>query len=185
MTTQELLPIAMRIRMQRELHEYSLDAAAKACNMSPEKYAEIETGTVDIPISLLYSLSSLFDVEITTLLTGEEPKLRVYSLVRAGKGIDVDRHKEYRYQSLAYKFQNKKAEPFYVTADPKPEGTPVSLNTHIGHEFDYVLKGRLRVVIGKADLVLEEGDSLYFDSSYPHGMQAVGDQSAVFLAIVL
>jgi len=39
-------------------------------------------------------------------------------------------------------------------------------------------------ITGKA-LVLEEGDSIFFDSNYPHGMAAIGGKSAKFLAIIM
>lgn len=72
-----------------------------------------------------------------------------------------------------------------MTAGPVPAGTPLVLNTHEGQEFDYVLRGRLRMQVNGKELLLEEGDSIYFNSGYPHGMQAVGAEEAVFLAIVI
>lgn len=61
-------------------------------------------------------------VEPSALLTGGEPKLHVYCLTRAGKGVGIDRRKEYRYKSLAYNFGNKVAEPFLVTARGRARG---------------------------------------------------------------
>ena len=48
-----------------------------------------------------------------------------------------------------------------------------------------VLKGSLKIQIGSHSVVLNEGDSVYFDSSTPHGMIAVGGQDCEFYAIVL
>ena len=50
---------------------------------------------------------------------------------------------------------------------------------------NYVLEGTVRVTIGKNDLVLNEGDSLYFDPTLPHGQRAVGEKGAKFLTIIL
>jgi quercetin dioxygenase-like cupin family protein len=66
-----------------------------------------------------------------------------------------------------------------------PDGEDIHLNSHPGQEFNYVLEGTLKIVIDGHELVLEVGDSLYFDATKPHGMQAIGDQTARFLAIIL
>ena len=97
----------------------------------------------------------------------------------------MERRKEYQYQSLAYNFGGKVAEPFIVTAGPVPAGTPLVVNTHEGQEFDYVIEGTLRFVVNGTELILNPGDSLYFNSGYPHGLQAVGTEPARFLAVVL
>ena len=46
------------------------------------------------------------------------------------------------------------------------------------------LQTRTVVVDGK-EMVLEEGDSVYFDATKQHGMQALNDKKAKFLAIII
>jgi acetyl-CoA synthetase len=60
---------------------------------------------------------------------------------------------------------------------------PIPLSTHPGQEFDYVLKGHLKVRIGDKVEILNPGDSLYYDSNQPHGMVAVDCEECEFLAI--
>jgi mannose-6-phosphate isomerase-like protein (cupin superfamily) len=109
----------------------------------------------------------------------------VYSIVRKGKGVSVDRRKEYQHVSLAFNFAHKKAEPFLVTVPPETAQAPVALNAHPGQEFNYVLKGALMVVIGGHEIELHEGDALFFDSGYEHGMKAINNEAAQFLAVIL
>jgi mannose-6-phosphate isomerase-like protein (cupin superfamily)/DNA-binding XRE family transcriptional regulator len=177
--------IAGRIRELREIAELSIEELAPHVNVTPEHYAEYESGTADIPISFLLALGSYFNVELSALLTGGDPKLTVYTLTRAGKGQIVNRRKEYRYQSLAYNMSSKVAEPFLVTSEPVPPGTPIAENTHAGQEFDYVLGGVMRIVIDGKELLLNPGDSVYFNSGYPHAIQAVGAEPLKFLAFVM
>ena len=68
--------------------------------------------------------------------------------------------------------------------DPNQQNKPIHLTNHSGQEFDLVLKGKLKVQIGTHIEVLEEGDSIYYDSSTPHGMIAVDGADCEFLAIV-
>jgi quercetin dioxygenase-like cupin family protein len=88
------------------------------------------------------------------------------------------------YQSLAHNFINKKSEPFMVTVEPEAGDVPIHLNNHPGQEFNYVMEGTLMIYIDGHQLILNEGDSLYFDSGCNHGMKAVGGKRAKFLAII-
>ena len=47
------------------------------------------------------------------------------------------------------------------------------------------MDGSLKVQIGEHSEILGPGDSIYYDSSTPHGMIAVGGQDCIFYAIVL
>jgi len=185
MSQQHIMDIASRIRELREISDISCEEMAQALGLDEELYRQYETGQADIPISVLIACGEKFNVEVGALLTGGDPKLVMYSLTRDGKGVDIARSFGYKYQSLAYNFAGKVAEPFLVTVDPHQEHTPVSQNSHSGQEFDFVLEGTLRLVINDNELILNAGDSVYFNSIYPHGMQAVGEKPVKFLAIVL
>lgn len=183
--SEQVKQIAARIKDLREISGISLESLANELDIPVETYKEYESGTIDIPIGFLYKFANKFNVELTAILTGEGPKLHIYSLVRNGKGIDVERTKYYEYQSLAYNFIHKKAEPFLVTVKPEKEDAPTPLNSHPGQEFNYVLEGTLKITIDGHELVLNEGDSLFFDSNYEHGMKALNNKPAKFLAIIL
>lgn len=182
--SEQIKQIAIRIKDLREISGHTIETLAKELGISKEAYQEYESGNVDIPVSFLYELANKFNVELTAILTGEGPRLHTYSLVRKGKGVSVDRRKQYKYQSLAYNFVHKKAEPFLVTVEPEPDFSTVHFNSHPGQEFNYVLEGVLKIVINNHEVILNEGDSLFFDSSYNHGMQAMENKPAKFLAII-
>ena len=177
--------IAARIKDLREIAGISQQSLAKELGIPVETYKEYESGNKDIPVSFLYEIANRFKVELTAILTGEGPRLRTYALVRKGKGVSVERRKEYKYQSLAYNFINKKAEPFLVTVEPEPDNTPVHYNSHPGQEFNYLLEGSMKIFIDGRELILNEGDTLYFDSSVRHGMKALNGKPAKFLAFIV
>lgn len=177
--------IAERIRGLREIAHLSIETCAADLKIPASAYKEYESGTVDIPVSFLYQIAHKFQVELSSILTGEEPRLHVYSVTRGGRGVKVDRRKDYDYQSLAFNFIDKKMEPFLITVDPRPESEPMPLNAHPGQEFNYLLEGTLKVNVGGHEVVLAAGDSIYFDSRHPHGMRAVGKTKAKFVAVIL
>lgn len=181
----QIKQIASRIKDLREISGLSVEALAGQLGVPAETYKQYESGSIDIPIGFLYELSNRFNVDLTAILTGEGPRLHTYCLVRKDKGVGVERRNPYKYQSLAYNFVNKKAEPFSVLVEPSADDEPVHFNTHPGQEFNYVLEGTLMIYIDGHQLILNEGDSLYFDSGYSHGMKAMGGKKAKFLAIII
>ncbi len=176
--------IALRIRDLREISDRSVEQMAEALGVSVTDYVAYESGVIDIPISFLLSLSAHFDVDMTEILTGNSPRLNVYALTRKNMGVDIERHEHYRYKNLAYNFAHRKIEPLLVKVEPGVN-QKLQPNSHSGHEFDYMLEGILRIVIGGHEVILNPGDSIYYDSIYPHAMQAVGDKTATFLAMVI
>ncbi|HCS75723.1 MAG TPA: transcriptional regulator [Clostridiales bacterium] len=181
----EIIEIAQRMKVIREIAGLSCEQMAESLGISAEDYIGYETGSTDIPISILLKVSEKFNVEFTALVTGDEPRLQRYTLVRKGNGLSVNRREDYKYNNLAYNFINKKAEPFLVTVEPVSDNNPIPRNAHPGQEFNYMLEGSLKIVLNNREIILNEGDSLYFDSSLAHGMQALKNKKAVFLAIIL
>jgi quercetin dioxygenase-like cupin family protein/DNA-binding XRE family transcriptional regulator len=181
---EQIKQIAERLAGLRDVLEITPEEMAKTCNISPEDYLRLETGNVDISVSLLHRIAQTYGIELTTLMFGDEPKMNSYFITRRGKGISVERTKAYKYQSLAAGFSKRKADPFMVTVSPKPAGEPVYLNSHAGQEYNYVISGRLLLQINGKDLILEAGDSIYFNSELPHGMKALDNKDVCFLAII-
>jgi transcriptional regulator with XRE-family HTH domain len=183
--SEQIRLIAERLKGLREIENISPETLAKELNIPIATYLDYESGNADIPVSFLYEVSARFKIELSAILTGENPRLHTYALVRKGKGVSVERRKEYKYQSLAYNFVHKKAEPFLVTVEPDPCNTPMHYNSHPGQEFNYLLEGSLKVVVDNHTIDLNEGDSLFFDSNCKHGMIALNGKHAKFLAIIL
>ena len=176
--------IAQRIKELREISELSEQSIAKDLNISVEKYKEYESGNIDIPVSFLYEIAGKFKVELTVLLTGEEPRLQRFSVVRKDKGLSIDRRKEYKYQDLAFNFIHKKSEIFIVTVDSSKEEKTVNKYSHPGQEFNYILEGQMKFFFQDKEIILNAGDSVYFDSGYDHAMLALGNSQLKFLAII-
>jgi quercetin dioxygenase-like cupin family protein len=181
----EVREIAQRVQVLREIEEISGETLAAELGFDAAEYAQWESGQVEFPIGALVEIASRFKVDLTELITGQTPKLKTYCLTVAGQAPEVSRRPMYTYWNLAYKFHRKKGEPFLVEASPDTEGKPLSLNTHPGQEFDYVLEGRLLISVGGHETELGPGDCIYYDSGEPHGMKAVGGKRARFLAMIL
>ncbi|MCC8171154.1 MAG: XRE family transcriptional regulator [Parabacteroides sp.] len=182
---EQIKQIAERLSGLRDALEITPEEMAQVCHLSVEEYLRLESGTIDISVSVLHQISQAYGIELTTLMFGDEPKMCSYFVTRKGKGVAVERVKAYKYQSLAAGFVNRKADPFIVTVHPTPDDTPVYLNSHPGQEFNLILSGHLLFHINGKELQLNEGDSIYFNSALPHGMKTLGDEKVRFLAIIM
>ncbi len=180
---EQLKEIGQRLTVLREESEMTPAQVAQVLGVTEEDYLTHERGETDFSISFLCKAAELFGVDMLDIMSGESPTLSMCTVVRKGQGFGVKRNRAYDYKHLAYTFRNKKAEPFYVTVEPSDE-VPEQ-NGHVGQEFDYMLSGSMMLYLGDTQYELHEGDSAYFDSSIPHALQALGDQPAEFLAIVL
>jgi len=180
---EQVKQIAQRLKGLRESLDLSQAEMAEQCKRSVEEIRQYETGEKDIPMSFLFDVGQYFHIDTSTLISGEEPRMSVYFLTRNGQGTSVERTKAYKYQALASGYKHPKIEPFEVTVEPSDQS--ICLNAHEGEEFNYILEGRLHLHINGKNLILNPGDSIYFNSSCPHGMKALDDKPVKFLAIIL
>jgi mannose-6-phosphate isomerase-like protein (cupin superfamily)/DNA-binding XRE family transcriptional regulator len=177
--------VAARVRELREIAGVPAEELARELQVSGQDYQSFESGVADIPLGVLCAVAARFKVELSALLTGEQPRLHVYSVVRAGKGPSVERRTEHRYESLAPNFAHKRGEPFLVTIAPALPGAGARPGSHPGQEFLYLLEGELAAHVDGHEVLLHPGDSLYFDSGAPHTLRATGASSARALVVVL
>lgn len=179
--------IAERIRALREIMEITVGEMAEVTGVSPEVYAKLEEGNDDFSFTFLYKCAERFGVDLMEIVSGETPRLAGCTLVRKGQGLPIKRRQGFEYEHLAANFADKIAEPFIVTAPyiEAEQDAPIPLSTHEGEEMDYVLSGSLKFVHNGHIMTLNEGDSVYYDSSKGHGMIAVGGQPCRFISIVM
>lgn len=179
--------VAKRLKGLRLSCDLSVEEFCEKTGITQAEYEKIENGEKDFSVTFLYKCSEIFDVDLIEILTGAPPRLSTYSIIRKGQGLPIERRERFAYQHLAYLFKNKDIEPLLVTApyEEEAQDKPIKLSVHEGQEWDYILKGKLKFIIGEHTEVVEAGDSLYYNSKQPHGMIAVGGEDCEFLAILI
>jgi len=179
----QIKEIAQRISVLRDIEEISVEEMAQATGKTESVYREYEEGKRDFSFSFLFSVANKLGVDITELLTGDNTKLKKFSVVKKNKGLKMERRKAYKYQHLAPIFTDRRMEPFLVTVEPK-DVEAVTKHAHEGHEINYIVEGCMTFFIDDAEVALCKGDTVYFDASRPHAMRAENGESCKFLAII-
>ena len=183
----QLLEIAERIRDMREIMGFSESEMAEKTEVSLALYKAYESGEVDLPFTFIHKCALAFGIDITDLLEGHSSTLTSYTVTRKGMGQQTAKETGIDIMNMAPKFKNKLAEPYWVRYEYSDElqHQPIHLTKHSGQEFDLVLSGALLVQVGTNKEILHEGDSIYYNSSTPHGMIAVEGKDCVFCAVVM
>ena len=179
--------MAARIKELREIENMTAEEMAAQTGITTEEYLRCEAGEEDLNFAFIYRCATVFGVNVTDIIEGYSPTLKSFTVTRAGGGQEIANAHGMTYYNLAYAFQNRIAEPLYVRSvyDEGAQNKDIELTTHDGQELDIVVEGHLLVQIGEHREILGPGDSIYFDSSAPHGMMAVKGHDCVFYAIVL
>ncbi len=179
--------IAERIRALREMCDLTTDEMAEATGVTVQEYEQLESGEQDFGFTFLYKCAERLGVDMIEIITGSNPHLTDFTMVKAGTGLPIKRRAGFTYYHLAATFRNKMAEPFLVQAPfiPEEQDREIHLSRHEGQEFDYIISGSLRFSHEGRTVDLGPGDALYYDSGKGHGMIATSPEGCTFLAVVL
>ena len=182
--------IGYRLRRQREDNGLSVNDLSSASGIHPSIVELIEKGELVPSIATLVKLSRALGVRVGTFLDGMEscepvldykggriPKPTVDH--SGGSAADT----EHQFYPLAQNKADRHMEPFVINVEYlTPEQ---SLSSHEGEEFVYVLEGPAEIRYGSETYVLEQGDSIYYDSIVPHCLSSTApDRKAKVLAVV-
>ena len=183
----KLLEVARRIREMREISGFSIDEMAEKTEVTREEYLAYEEGREDFPFTFIHKCALAFGLGITDILEGESARLSSYTVTRRGGGRQTAEEEGISIVNVAPMFKNKIAEPYFCQYDYDDalQNKPIHLTKHNGQEFDFVLSGKMKIQIGDNFEVLGKGDSIYYNSSTPHGMIAVDGEDCKFIAIIL
>ena len=186
-SNEKLHEVASRIREMREICGFSMQEMAEKTEVSYQEYEQYEAGKLDFPFTFIHKCSLAFDIGVTDLLEGKSAHLSSYTVTRNGMGQNTAKEDGIDIRNLAPQFRKKIAEPYWVRYEYNEglQNKPIHLTKHSGQEFDYIISGNLKVQIGDNVEFLSAGDSIYYNSSTPHGMIAVGGQDCLFVAVVL
>lgn len=183
----QLSEIVSRIKGMREIMGWTVSEMAQKTEVSVDDYSAYEEGAEDLPFTFIHKCALAFGIEITELLEGEGAHLSSYTVTRKGHGQETAKEDGIVIKNLAPEFRSKISEPYWVRYEYSKElqDEPIHLIKHSGQELDIILKGSLKVQVGEHTEVLHAGDSIYYNSSTPHGMIAVDGKDCVFYAVVM
>jgi len=168
-----------RIRAEKSIE---IEELAQAIEMEPEYLGRIEENEEEAPVSVLLKLASALGTDLSGLIYGKEFTEKSVMVTDVDSRMKVERKKDFDYENLAPYYTGKHMEPFLVDVYPTDDDK-LEYSTHEGEEFHYVMEGKVKITVEGKEHLLNRGDSIYFDSSLPHALSAVGEKAKLLAAI--
>ncbi|WP_129843443.1 XRE family transcriptional regulator [Streptomyces sp. RFCAC02] len=169
--------VVARLRELRRAAGLTLQAAAGRAGLSPAHLSRLETGHRQPSLPVLLNLARVYGTTVSGLLGEAVPAPD--PVVRAGTAA-AHRAGSWTYRRVGVPGRAMQALRVHV---PFESAQGDLVRVHPGEEWLYVLTGRLRLVLGDAEHLLDEGESAHFDSLTPHRIGAAAPPGADLLFV--
>ena len=177
--------VGKNIKALRKQKNITLRELAERTGFTKSYLSKIERSKKAPPYSTVNRIAMALEVEVAYLLS---EKLEYFSDIRLsftkknkGKIVEtLGSSYGYKYEALGFTKPGKNMQPYIIKAAFNEE----SIFQHEGEEFIYVLEGKYEFIYDGKKYIMEEGDSIYFDSGVPHSARSLGKKQAKVLAIM-
>lgn len=172
-------PLGKRLMNLRKEKRMTLKSMANETGLAPKYISGIEKGEVMPPVSAILQLSRALEIDSAILLKEEREKAEKKSADDYAKRTEA-----YTYKNLTPEARHKHLKAFRVFIDPMSEHKTGARYQHLGEEFQYVLKGKVEVLVGENKNILGPGDCLHFNSSIVHKLKNISKERAELLVVL-
>ena len=182
--------IGERIKMLRESQSISLQEMAERTELDIKQIEQIEQAKELPSLTPLIKIARALGVRLGTFLDDHDESGPIITRKEAHcKSVsfstsDTMSHRHMDYFSLSPSKSGRHMEPFIIKIEPVSEGVDFIVSSHEGEEFIFCLDGTVEINYGKDVYILEEGDSIYYDSIVAHHVHAGNNNPAKILAVV-
>lgn len=182
------MKLGAKVRGLRQEQRLTLQGLADCTGLSKPLLSQIENDQVIPPIATLLKIAKGLKVGLHHFFEEAEDRQK-FVLTRGAQSSGSTRRpgkdavQGYIYQPLAPGMRQKKVEPFLVEFEQRPWDDTL-FYSHEGTEFLYILEGELEFHYGDQVMALLAGDSVYYESSEPHGFVSTGEIRARAVAVL-
>jgi transcriptional regulator with XRE-family HTH domain len=168
------MKLGQQIRELRKQKGMSIQSLAKAADLSAGLISQVERDLTTPSVDTLWSLANALGVHINYFFCDFEYKKAV--IKKSERRTLMLPNSNVTYELLSP--LNRQMEMLLVKIEPG-ECSHDTLMVHEGEECGYVLQGTMRIKYGAVEYTLQEGDSIYLDSTVPHRYINTGSITAV------
>ena len=178
--------IGAKIHRLRKTKDLSLVRLGDHTGMSAGLLSKIERGRLIPTLPTLLRIATVFGVGLDYFFVGDVGGPRV-GVVRKKDRLRLPDRTDgqsptFWFESLDFPVTDRKMDAYLAEFEPDAEATEP--HSHAGAEMIYVVRGGLVVNILDEVISLDEGDSMYFDPSFPHSYCQSGKQNCCAVVVV-
>jgi len=183
--------IGAKIKSIRVSRQLTVEQVAERAGMTVEQLRSIEEDKVFPSLAPLIKIARVMGVRLGTFLDDQSELGPVICRKMDGGTANSIRFnntegaakKHMVYHALSQDKAGRHMEPFLIDIAPAAD-VDFIFSTHEGEEFIYVLEGIVEINYGSSTYILEEGDSIYYDSIVAHHVHAGNQETAKILGVV-
>ena len=171
--------LGLRVKFLRRARGFRLRDVADEAGCSESMLSKIENGQSSPSINMLHRIARVLGTTLGELFNdfdgkklhvmrrGTRPAVAEYG-PRRGPGIKVESLTPFAIRGLL------QGQLHIIEIGGASDGAI----EHEGEEVGYVVEGRLELTVDGETVILEPGDSFFFDSARPHSYRNAGDRVA-------
>lgn len=162
--------VRTRLRSLRSSMGLSLDDLAARTHLSASTISRIETGKRTISLDVLLPLASALQIDLEALLDlGDDEDV----VIRPRPSHSPDR--------TTWLLSRPTGSTIALKQRIEPTSQTPDQRVHPGHDWFFVLEGRVRLALGDRDIVVEQGEAAQFSTMMPHAISAIDDPAEVIM----
>jgi len=155
--------VRTRLRSLRTTLGLSLDDLAARTNLSPSTISRVETGKRGISLDILLPLAAGLQVGLDALL---EMSTDDDVVIRPAPNRAADR--------TTWLLSRPGGSTVAIKLRLEPTRAPAQQRVHPGHDWLFVLSGRIRLLLGEREIIVNAGEAAEFATMTPHAFAAIG-----------
>lgn len=162
--------VRTRLRSLRTTLGLSLDALAERTNLSASTISRVETGKRTISLDVLLPLAAALHIDLDELLDVRSDDDVVIRPVATNQG-----------KRTTWLLSRPTGRTIAVKMRLEPTRTRPTQRVHPGHDWFVVVVGRVRLLLGDREIVVDTGEAAEFATMTPHAMEAIDGPAEVIM----
>lgn len=162
--------VRTRLRSLRHTLGLSLEELAKRARLSPSTVSRVETGKRTISLDVLLPLASALQVDLDALLD-----------VRSSDDVVIRPTPNTSGKRTTWMLNRPTGSTIAVKMRLEPTRKRPAPQVHPGHDWFFVLEGRVLLSLGDRDITVEAGEAAEFATMTPHAVAALGGPAELIM----
>jgi XRE family transcriptional regulator, regulator of sulfur utilization len=173
MESKSPLHIGKNIKTIREKHDITQSILAERCGVSQSMLKQIESEKVNPTIATVWKIARGLDVDVDSLLTGQEHLQRTFSVSRKEYITRLETEEEGVHIKVLSPLSMAEDLEMYILTFKPGQSLPSSPHAARTKEFLTVLKGAVRVKTVENEAQLYEGDFIQYHADVEHTIENI------------
>lgn len=154
--------VRTRLRSLRTTLGLSLEELAARTNLGPSTISRVETGKRAISLDILLPLATALEVDLDALLD-----------VRSDDDVVIRPTPNSSDERTTWMLSRPTGSTIAVKMRLEPTRSPAEQKVHPGHDWFFVIAGRVRLSLGEREITVDTGEAAEFTTMTPHAFAAI------------